>query len=113
MNRDVVFGLAVLSITLLACGSSNPPAREGGGDIVRIATKDMGSDASAMPKTFARLSRKHGCAVSEEKNGVVAKCDGQLIALVRDGSVITVGCKSMTHKACSNLFSAIVDEGKH
>ncbi len=113
MNRDVVLALSVLSIALLACGGSNPPAREGGnGDIVKIATKDMGSDAGAMPGTFARLSRKHGCAVEESKDGVVASCNEGLIALVRSGSVVTVGCKSMTYEACSNLFSAIVDEGK-
>ncbi|MBI2395310.1 MAG: hypothetical protein HYV09_37420 [Deltaproteobacteria bacterium] len=113
MTRDVVFGLSVLSIALLACGGGNRPATEGGGDIVRIVRKDFGSDAYNMPATFARLSRKHGCNVEEKSDSAVSFCNAGIIALVRDGTVVSVGCKGMSYDNCSHLFSAIVDEAKH
>lgn len=114
MTRDVVFGLSVLSIALLACGGSNRPAsnESGGGDIVRIVRKDFGSDAYNMPATFARLSRKHGCNVEEKSDSAVSFCQGRIIALVRDGTVVNVGCKALTFQDCSTLFGAIVDESK-
>lgn len=116
MTRDVVFGLSVLSIALLACGGSNRPAEtEGGnGDIVMIVkNKNFGADAYNMPATFARLSRKHGCNVDEKADSAVSICqDGGPIAIVREGTNISVGCKGITYQHCSNLFSAIVDEAK-
>jgi len=116
MTRDVVFGLSVLSIALLACGGSSRPANEGGGgssgDIVRIVRKDFGSDAYNMPATFARLSRKHGCNVEEKSDSAVSFCQAGIIALVRDGTTVNIGCKAITFQECSNLFSAIVDESK-
>ena len=116
MTRDVVFGLSVLSIALLACGGGNnrPAANESSnGDIVRIVRKDFGSDAYNMPATFARLSRKHGCNVEEKADSAVSFCQVGIIALVRDGTMVNIGCKSLSHQECTNLFSAIVDEGKH
>lgn len=116
MTRDVVFGLSVLSIALLACGGGNNRPAEtessSSGDIVRIVRKDFGSDAYNMPATFARLSRKHGCNVEEKSDSAVSFCQAGIIALVRDGTIVNIGCKSLSYQDCSNLFSAIVDESK-
>lgn len=116
MTRDVIFGLSVLSIALLACGGGNnrPAENESSssGDIVRIVRKDFGSDAYNMPATFARLSRKHGCNVEEKSDSAVSFCQAGIIALVRDGTIVNIGCKSISYQECSNLFSAIVDESK-
>jgi hypothetical protein len=116
MTRDVVFGLSVLSLTLLACGGGNNRPAEtensGSGDIVRIVRKDFGSDSYNMPATFARLSRKHGCNVEEKSDSAVSFCQAGIIALVRDGTMVNIGCKSMSFQDCSTLFSAIVDESK-
>jgi hypothetical protein len=115
MTRDVVFGIGVLSLALLACGGPKPqpePEPSGGSDIVRIIHKDMGEKAMNFQNNFASASQKHGCKVNADNDSVIASCSGHIIAVVRDGTTINVGCKGMTTDQCNDLFIAIADELK-
>jgi hypothetical protein len=112
MTRDVIFGLATLSLALLACGGPSRPAEAEGNDIVGIVKKDFGSDAYNMPSTFARLSRKHGCNVKENADAAVSNCNAGTIVLMRDGTTILVACKAISEQQCTSLFASIVAEGK-
>ena len=113
MTRDVVLGLSVLSLALLACGGgNNRPAAEGDGKTTLLAEKDMGSKAFDMPHYFALLSRKHGCQVQEKATTAVSACSEGMIGLGRNGTIVKVVCEgSMSVAQCKNLFDAIVAEG--
>ena len=83
MTRDVVLGLSVLSIALLACGGNKRPANnegEGGGKAILLVEKDMGEKAYDMPAVLALLSRKHGCKVDYKAERCISSCnEGMMI----------------------------------
>jgi hypothetical protein len=113
MTRDVVLGLGILSFALLACGGgNNKEANTSGDDWVVMNKKDMGDDAYKLPAAFGLLADKHGCATKITDEGSAAKCNDGTIVMLREGSVITIGCKNMSKSQCSALFDAIVAEGK-
>lgn len=115
MTRDVVLGLSVLSIALLACGGAKqrPASSEGAnsGKAVLLYDKDMGEKAYDMPAYFAVLSRKHGCQVDYKAERAISTCPAGLIGLGRVGTRVRVACDaSMTFAQCSDLFDAIAAE---
>ncbi len=118
MTRDVVFAMGVLSVALLACGGGNTgnskPSESGSSSsgIVKIIGKDMGEKAMNFQTNFAHASKKHGCKVNEDNDSVIASCSGRIIACVRDGTKINVGCKDISESECNDLFIAIADELK-
>jgi hypothetical protein len=116
MTRDVVLGLSVLSVALLACGGGNnrPARNEGeGGKAILLVEKDMGEKAYDMPAVFALLSRKHGCKVDYKAERCISSCSEGMIGLGRNGTIVRVACDgSMTRGQCQGLFDAIAAEGK-
>jgi len=111
MTRDVVLGLSVLSIALLACGGNKQrPASSEGTKVVLLVERDMGEKAYNMPAEFAVLSRKHGCQVDYKAERAISTCPEGVIGLGRVGSVVRVMCGEMTRVQCEHLFNAIAGE---
>lgn len=115
MTRDLVLGLSVLSIALLACGGTKKPANgEEGEDTkaILLYEKEMGEKAYDMPAYFALISRKHGCKVNYKPEMTISDCQEGMIGLGRVGTNVKVACAgSMTRLQCKTLFDAIVAEG--
>jgi hypothetical protein len=116
MTRDLVLGLSVLSIALLACGGTKKPANseegEGGNKAILLYEKEMGEKAYDMPAYFALLSRKHGCKVNYKAERTISDCNEGMIGLGRNGTIVRVACDgAMTKDQCKGLFDAIVAEG--
>lgn len=115
MTRELVLATSVLSAVSMGCGGSQPDANSAGGGkdwVVLVNQKNVGDEAYKFPPTFAVWSQKHGCVVQQDETATLSKCSEGTIMMMREGTLITVGCKLMSTEACSQLFDAIVNEGK-